>query len=178
METIVTKEQDVKTAIMRRVELPPAISGELWLGPMPGRLHPLQDGLTAFGAKKIDGIVCLTPMDEIAGKSPDYASRLDQGFPMPVTAMPSTDFGVPSDEAAFIRTAQEAARDIGAGRRIFVHCAAGIGRTGTFAACILIAMGFGETAALDTIRKAGSGPETDEQAALVHRFADVTGLKP
>ena len=156
--------------IMRRVDLPATIAGHLWLGPMPGRFHSLRKAMAAYQAKGVDHIVCLTARSEIAEKSPEYAACLDETPPVPVTAMPIADFGVPADEKAYGQTVSQAADALRSGKRLFVHCAAGIGRTGTFAACLLISLGFEESAALALIRKAGSGPETQEQAQLVHRF--------
>lgn len=156
--------------IMRRVDLPATIAGHLWLGPMPGRFHSLRKAMAAYQAKGVDHIVCLAARSEIAEKSPEYAACLDKTPSVPVIAMPIVDFGIPADEKAFGQTVSQAADALRGGKRLFVHCAAGIGRTGTFAACLLISLGFEESAALALIRKAGSGPETQEQAQLVHRF--------
>ena len=156
--------------IMRRVDLPATIAGHLWLGPMPGRFHSLRKAMAAYQAKGVDHIVCLAARSEIAEKSPEYAACLDKTPSVPVIAMPIVDFGIPADEKAFGQTVSQAADALRGGKRLFVHCAAGIGRTGTFAACLLIRLGFEESAALALIRKAGSGPETQEQAQLVHRF--------
>ena len=159
------------TGFMRRVDLPAEIAGKLWLGPMPGRLRPLADDLADLTRQGIARVICLTPSDEIRLKSPDYAAR--QGdLGIPVTSFPIGDFGVPDDGGGLKTLAQESARDLKAGRALFVHCAAGIGRTGMVATCILVALGLSGDAAISAITAAGSGPETDIQKRLVARYAE------
>ncbi|CAH1660136.1 Phosphatase [Hyphomicrobiales bacterium] len=162
----------VQTGFMRRVNLPAGVAGTLWLGPMPGRLRPLADDLADLNRQSVARVICLTPMDEIASKAPDYAARqAELGFP--VTRFPIGDFGVPEDHGGLKALAEAAARDLEAGRALFVHCAAGIGRTGMVATCILVALGLSGEAATATIAAAGSGPETDVQKQLVARYAEA-----
>lgn len=159
------------TGFMRRVDLPAGIAGTLWLGPMPGRLRPLADDLADLSRQGIARIICLTPLEEIASKSPDYAAR-QSSLGIPVTRFPIGDFGVPDDGGGLKAVAEQAADDLGAGRALFVHCAAGIGRTGMVATCILVALGLSGEAAIAMIAAAGSGPETDVQKRLVARYAE------
>ncbi|MFZ4578249.1 MAG: dual specificity protein phosphatase family protein [Myxococcota bacterium] len=58
------------------------------------------------------------------------------------------------------------------GRAVAVHCAAGLGRTGTVLAACLVAEGASAAEAVDVVRKSRPGSiETDEQVAAVHAFA-------
>ena len=57
-----------------------------------------------------------------------------------------------------------------AGGVVLVHCAAGIGRTGTAAACVLKALGLEADEALARVRSAGSNPQNAEQSGLVGWF--------
>jgi len=53
-----------------------------------------------------------------------------------------------------------------------LHCAAGLGRTGTLAACFLVASGLSAGDAIARIRDLRPGSvETDEQVEAVHQFA-------
>lgn len=156
---------------LRPVHLPTGIPGELWLGPMPGRLRPLSDDLDALRWQRISHVVSLTPIGEIEEKAPDYASALAKGLGIAVTRFPIADFGVPDDEDGLLVVADQTAIALGAGARVFVHCAAGIGRTGTAATCILLALGLSHTHAARLVADAGSGPETEAQKELVVRIA-------
>ena len=53
-----------------------------------------------------------------------------------------------------------------------VHCRGGLGRTGTVAACVLVALGdHSADKAIDAIRQARKGTiQTDEQEEFVRRF--------
>ena len=57
-----------------------------------------------------------------------------------------------------------------AGDAVLLHCAAGLGRTGTAAACVLKALGLDAQEALQRVRDAGSNPQNAEQSGLVHWF--------
>lgn len=63
------------------------------------------------------------------------------------------------------------------GRGVAVHCRAGIGRSSTIAACVLVAAGLSpeEAFARITAARGVELPDTDEQRAWVERFA-ASGL--
>lgn len=154
---------------MRRVGLPRELAGALWLGPMPGRSRPLDADLDSLAATRVNRIICLAPAEELARKSPEYGAR-QSGLAIPVTAFPISDFGVPDDDDGLRAIVDQAARDLTDGRNLFLHCAAGIGRTGMVGTCILIALGLTREQASAAIGAAGSGPETEAQRELVGRF--------
>jgi len=155
----------------RPLQLPAGIPGALWLHSMPGRCESLQETTDWCASGGIDFVVCLVSDEEIAKKSPDYLAALRDGsFPVPVTRFPIPDYGVPEDKLAFAGLVVETVRLLRQGRRILVHCAAGIGRTGMFATAVLMAAGVERNQALALVRAAGSVPEDREQVELLTRL--------
>lgn len=156
---------------MRPVHLLDEVSGELWLGPMLGRLRCFSEDMDELYRHKITLILNLTPTCEIEDKAPSYAQALDDGMNIAIRRLPITDFGVPDDDTELLDLSIHASEILRNGGRIFVHCAAGIGRTGTTAICILMALGLTATEAASRVADAGSGPETNAQKDLVARIA-------
>ena len=158
--------------MFRKVTLPTMTSGTLFLHSMPGRdgewYEEWDEFFAATEEKRVDRIVCLTGMDEIREKSPDYAVAIEAGkLPCERTALPIADYGVPEDWEAYADYVKRAAERVRSGERVLIHCAGGVGRTGTFAVCLLHHFGFTDGEAQRVIRAARSEPETPEQEELV-----------
>jgi protein-tyrosine phosphatase len=156
---------------LRRVELPSELPGQLWLGPMPGRF----EAWSAFQAQAqrtgLGLVVCLTPRPELSELSPEYHAALARGrLPFRWLHVPMRNFGLPEDPPAFRRDIAAIADALRGGDTVLLHCAAGLGRTGTAAACLLKALGLDANVALQRVREAGSNPQNAEQSGLVHWF--------
>lgn len=156
---------------LRPVRLPSDIAGQLWLDAMPGRF----ERWTAFEAEaaraRLALVVCLTPRSELAELSPDYHAAVTAGrtsFRWQLT--PMRNFGLPEDPAAFRRDVAAIVTALREGEGVMLHCAAGMGRTGTAAACVLKALGLDADEALRRVRSAGSNPQNAEQSGLVGWF--------
>ncbi|MBT3193694.1 MAG: phosphatase [Verrucomicrobia bacterium] len=153
--------------MFRRIQLTETTPGALFLHSMPARYEEWDAFSEQAREMQIDGIVCLTGMDEIREKSPDYAAALEAGcVPCPRASFPLEDYGVPDDWEAFARFVRAAVERIQSGERVLVHCAGGVGRTGMFAVCLLHYLGIEHRDALAAVALAGSGPEAPDQEEL------------
>lgn len=85
--------------------------------------------------------------------------------------VPVPDFTAPSPEQ--LATGVQAIRAAMAnGQGVAVHCAAGLGRTGTLVACYLVSTGLDAPTAIARVREARPGSvETPAQEAAVEAFA-------
>jgi ADP-ribosyl-[dinitrogen reductase] hydrolase len=123
----------------------------------------------------IDAFLDLTKPAEL----PPYHTRLP--FSVEYDRKPIRDHGVPDHPAQMTEIVELLLDALARGRKVYVHCRAGIGRTGMAMACLLIERGLTSHAALDELNRlwqqsARSSlwptvPETTEQAEFV-RFWD------
>ncbi len=154
--------------MFRRVQLPGCVPGNLYLHSMPGRWEPFQEAKAIIKERHIGTVVCLTPMDEILEKSPEYAKAIQTGaLPFVHRMFEIPDYDVPKDREAFLALARSIAMELQLGKHVLIHCGAGKGRTGTLAICVLMALGLEEDKAWQLVREAHSNPETPAQRELV-----------
>jgi len=152
------------------IPLPDDVPGELRLC---GK-RAIADGRFAHPSMPWTTVICLCRRRELQGRYPAYVAWLDDPRSRSVW-WPIHDLGAASVDAAlpFIDDLVERLRD---GERLLVHCAAGIGRAGTTAVCILVRLGVSVDAAIRTVREARTmaGPEARAQLELVHAIAAAT----
>lgn len=155
----------------RPVNLPPEVPGRLWLSSMPGRFEAWNAFETEAQRSRLALVVCLTPRSELAELSPDYHAAVAAGsVSFRWLHLPMRNFGLPQDAAGFRGEVQAIAAALRRGEAVLLHCAAGMGRTGSAAACVLKALGLSTEEALRRVREAGSSPQNAEQSGLVGLF--------
>jgi len=155
----------------RPVPLPEPVTGALWLHAMPGRLEPWESFLAEAERTRLTLLVCLTPRHELTSLSPAYDAALRKGtLPMRWLPLPMRDLGLAANIELFREGIERIAQGVTNGDVALLHCAAGIGRTGTAAACLLKRLGLPREQALQLVRAAGSNPESAAQSGLVDIF--------
>jgi hypothetical protein len=156
---------------LRAVALPPDVPGKLWLGAMPGRFGEWKAFESQARDHRLGLVVCLTPRSEMAELSPAYHRAVGTGtLPFRWLHLPMPNYGVPDDMPLFRREVQQVVEALRSGDAVMLHCAAGIGRTGSTAACVLKALGLPTDEALMRVREAGSNPENAKQSGFVDWF--------
>jgi len=153
------------------------IPGQLLAGKYPGgkNLKELERRLGPLLDAGFDGFLDLTEEGELPGYEDYLPGNVEH------VRMPITDHGVPRDQAWMAAILAELDALLRQGRRVYVHCRAGIGRTGTVVACHLIEQGLSPEDALVRLNEFWQTcdrsdtwpevPETDEQRDFVRAYA-------
>jgi protein-tyrosine phosphatase len=156
---------------LRRVQLPAGVPGSLWLSSMPGRFASWREFEQDARDAGLQMVVCLTPPDEVQELSPQYHAAIEHGgLPCEWLNLPVPNFGVPENPQAFRLGIERVVQALRAGEPVMMHCAAGMGRTGSAAACVLKALGLPTEEALERVRASGSNPQNAEQSGFVEWF--------
>ena len=157
----------------RALSMPEGVPGSLYLSSMPGRYRSFDHDLAEAERLGVSTVLCLNPRDEIQYKSPHYHQALHDGsHGWRVVDHPIEDFRAPVRGDGFSSLVREIADELRTGTNVMLHCAGGIGRTGTVSSCILIALGLPADDALAEVRRARAWPENKAQLDFVHWFAE------
>lgn len=154
-------------------ELPYGLAGTIYRSSLP--FSPLFDPggllLTEFLDAAIDTVVMLTPYEEVLRLIGfDLAERYEQlGFE--VIHAPVDDFSIPTPNG-FMGPIRETLQAAHKGRKIVIHCHAGLGRTGMFAACLakVVFNLMGDEASAWVRRYIPHAIETQEQRQFIKDF--------
>jgi atypical dual specificity phosphatase len=143
------------------------LDGRLGAMGRPGLNRDLETDLEAIATAGIDLLVTLTG-------EPVPADRL-RAVGMQGRHFPIRDMGVPSVASA-ATLCREIERTLGDGRRVAIHCHAGLGRTGTMVAALLIWMGRDAEAAAAHVRSVVRGAiQSEAQMEFLRNFAAAVG---
>lgn len=178
---------------VRPVASVPPPAGTYWVetdrllaGGYPGHVDPAyaRARVTALLELGIDWFIDLT----WPGELPPYEALLPGPYapgpygPVTYSRRPIRDHDLPRHDAQMAEILDELDDALSGGHRVYVHCRAGIGRTGTVIGCHLarrLGSGSGALEALDRLWVAGGRdrdwprtPETDAQVAYVGNWRE------
>ena len=161
---------------IHQIPLPSSCSGQLWLCGKHVIGADVEATLAFSGA---DYVVCLTQRHELIERYPTYVGWLESNQPTRATWAATPDLGTLSaDESRqLFRTLTNLVQH---GSKLIVHCAAGIGRSGTAAVAILMLLGveIGEAEDIVAAHRPMAGPETGPQRELLESLAqDLSNLR-
>ncbi len=155
------------------------IPSRLLAGEHPFGEDPL-DAQNRFAALRDAGIDFFLDLTEI-GECPAYQRLLHRSAAY--VRYPIVDRGVPADDAHMHQIQAVIREALTQNRNLYIHCRAGIGRTGLVVGCYLADEGLGGKAALKRLNRfwlqSGrsktwpSVPQTDEQADYIRRWSEL-----
>ncbi len=156
---------------MSLTELPFHLQGNIFRSPMPfGNYDPYGQTLKEIKQEKISVIVLLAEDEECLRKAGRNLRTfyIQEGYQ--VIHFPIPDFGIPLKED-LEHFAQKTINCAKKGHNIVIHCSAGVGRTGLFAAYLAKqVLGLSGEEAINWVRQYIEGAvETDEQKQLILR---------
>ena len=142
--------------------------------PAPSAAERIEDTVLGWRNDGIDCVVSLIEPFEIPALNA-AESELCREFGIEFLSFPIPDKSVPPSLEAFARIVALLAERIASGHSVAVHCRAGIGRSATLAACVLVWLGVDADVALDMIADARGleVPETEAQRQWILGFPDA-----
>jgi hypothetical protein len=146
----------------------PRTEGSLWLC---GRRDVGSDPEAVLRFADATTVVCLNPVDEL-DRFPEYVEWLRAHRAGKAIWFPIDNFGAPS-AATVMPIVRMIVERLEAGEGVVMHCAAGQGRAGTMAACVLMALGAAPADAVRTVagHRVFAGPGNSTQWRLVEDVA-------
>ena len=158
------------------------VPGKVLAGEYPGgtNTEATRERLQRLMAAGVECFMDLTQPGELTPYDPDLPLSIEY------LRKPIRDHGIPAQRAHMIEILDCIQDSVESGRCVYVHCRAGIGRTGMVIGCLLVERGFLGEAALDELNRLwqqsersqnwGSVPETDEQSNFVRTWKPQLGL--
>ncbi len=159
----------------------PAPGGAIGMCSCPGsrfRGRDLQGDLATIAAWGADAMLTLLPDEEleaagVGGLGAAVQARGIDWFHLPIRDISTPDAAF---EQAWVEAGVRLREVLGGGGRVLVHCMAGMGRTGTIAARLLVESGWSPEDAIRAVRKSRPGTiETPGQLAHVRAAAHRKG---
>jgi len=158
----------------------PDSPGRIAVASCPGVGGGLEQDIAALAAAGAGSLVTLLPDDEIERRGFPVAllSRATRAAGLYWAQLPILDFDVPDPEweRSWSALSGRLHAQIAAGAVVALHCRAGLGRSGTVAARLLVERGVAVSEAIALVRAARPGAiETARQTAWLYGLARGEG---
>jgi len=153
--------------------------GNLAIMAAPRLDEQLEATILGWRDEGVDVVVSLIEEAELPYLT-DAESALCEEVGIEFISFPVRDKTVPDSIAPIAAVAQGLADKIATGKSVAIHCRAGIGRSTTLAACVLILLGVDGDVALDMIATARGleVPETEAQRQWILNFSQAPRFRP
>jgi len=118
------------------IKIPFEFRGNIYRSPMPFSNFDSAHVWNSYQDKDINLVLVLTEQQEYLVYARMDLPEFYRGNGLDVLHVPVPDFGVPTDLQSWENGIDKVTGAAQNGKNVAVHCLAGIGRTGTFLACI------------------------------------------
>ena len=152
--------------------IPLNLPGQIYRSPMPfGDFDYGRSTLEEYRQARIDTVVMLTTSEENLVRAGRDLGAMYESEGFGVIHLPIVDFDVPEDDTAMEAALNEVIAQAEAGKNIAIHCFAGRGRTGMFAALLARRiLGMEGLQAISWLREFFPAVETEEQTQVVLNY--------
>lgn len=110
----------------------------------------MQTHLERFRALGTDLVVSLLTDQDLADKGLEGLAQAVESAGFELLRFPIPDFGLPADLDAAVRFVDDLLDRMHKGKKVVMHCSAGLGRSGTMDACLRLPAGFVDGGQLTT----------------------------
>jgi hypothetical protein len=129
-----------------------------------------------FGAKHV---VTLMELDEMHDLGIADLRERGEALGLEMIHESIVDGGVPASVDVMVALVERILASARSGETVVIHCKGGLGRTGTAAACCLVALGYEAARAIAIVRAARPGTvERAKQERFIEAFASAVSASP
>jgi protein-tyrosine phosphatase len=149
--------------------------GRVALMPRPRGGGGLEEEIRSLRlAEKVDVLVSLLETKETWELGLADEARLAEKSGMEFVSHPIPDHSIPTSEEETRRVISKLAGRVKKGKRVAIHCRAGIGRSGLISGCVLLEGGLPLDQVLERLAEARGFPvpETPDQHAWLARYGE------